>query len=118
MLHLLMSFVLACWFVPIALAQNANPPVVPVEKAAFHVPVFQNEYVTVLNVFIPPNRASGYHRHTLDSVGVLLADAERTGQPLGDKLIVAARRPRGSVSLLSLSSSEVARNFASQGLAD
>jgi hypothetical protein len=98
-----------------ALAQNANPPVVPVEKAAFHVPVFQNELVTVLNVFIPPNRASGYHRHSLDSVGILLADAERTGQVLGEKVLVAARRPRGSVSFSYYGKQDMVHNVATTG---
>ena len=115
MKNLLLALVLICGFAQPALAQNANPPVVPVEKAAFHVPVFQNEYVTVLNVFIPPNRASGYHRHSLDSVGVLLADAERTGQALGEKLMVAARRPRGSVSFSYYSKKENIHNVATTG---
>jgi hypothetical protein len=79
------------------------------------VPVFQNELVKVLNVFIPPNRASGYHRHSDDSVGILLADAERTGQPLGEKLVVAARRPRGSVSFSYYSKQETVHNVATIG---
>jgi hypothetical protein len=115
MKYALTVFAFAFCFVSSAFAQNANPPVVPVEKAAFHVPVFQNEYVTVLNVFIPPNRASGYHRHSLDSVGVLLADAERTGQPLGEKLVVAARRPRGSVNFSYYSKKENIHNVATTG---
>jgi hypothetical protein len=51
----------------------------------------------VLNVFIPPQRASGYHRHSLDSVGVLVSDTERTGQVLGAEATVTPRRGRGSV---------------------
>jgi hypothetical protein len=60
-----------------ALPQGAAPPPVPVEEAPYHVPAFRNELVTVLNVFIPPQRASGYHRHSLDSVGVLVSDTDR-----------------------------------------
>ncbi len=50
------------------------PQAVPVEEAPYHVPAFRNELVTVLNVLIPPQRTSGYHRHSLDSVGVLVND--------------------------------------------
>ena len=78
-----------------ATAQNAAPSV-PVEQASFHVPVFSNEHVTVLNVLIPPQRTSGYHRHSLDSVGVLISDAARTGQVLGADATVTAPRERGS----------------------
>jgi hypothetical protein len=78
---------------PEAAPQNA----VPVEQAPYHVPVFSNDYVTVLNVFIPPKRSSGYHRHSLDSLGVLIADAARTGQVVGAAETVTAPRPRGSV---------------------
>jgi len=53
--------------------------------------------VTVLNVYIPPQRTSGYHRHSLDTIGVLMADTERTGQVLGEAATVTPPRPRGSV---------------------
>jgi len=78
---------------PIALPQT----VLPVEQAPYHVPVFSNDYVTVLNVFIPPRRSSGYHRHSLDSLGVLIADTDRTGQVLGADETVTPRRGAGSV---------------------
>ena len=83
MKHIIFCVALVLGFQQTAYAQSANPPIVPVEKAPYHVPVFQNEYVTLLNVFIPPSRTSGYHRHALDSVGILLADAERTSQTIG-----------------------------------
>ena len=79
-----------------AQAQSDAPTVVPVEQASYHVPAFSNDYVTVLNVFIPPKRASGYHRHSLDSVGVLIADTARTGQVLGAEATVTAPRGRGT----------------------
>ena len=53
--------------------------VLPVEQTPYHVPAFSNDYVTVLNVFVPPQRTSGYHRHSLDSLGVLIGDTDRTG---------------------------------------
>jgi hypothetical protein len=75
----------------------AAQAVVPVEQAPYHVPVFTNDYVTVLNVFIPPGRTSGFHRHSLDTLGVLIADTARTGQPLGGAVTATALRARGSV---------------------
>ena len=77
--------------------QSASAPAeVPVEEAPYHVPAFRNELVTVLNVFIPPQRASGYHRHSLDSVGVLVSDTQRTGQVLGAAATVTPLRGRGT----------------------
>ena len=40
------------------------------ERAPFHIPVFQNDYVILLNVTIPPGRNTGYHIHHSDSVSV------------------------------------------------
>jgi hypothetical protein len=77
--------------------QAAAQTVVPVEQTPYHVPVFSNDLVTVLNVFIPPERTSGFHRHSLDTLGVLIADTERTTQPLGAAAGVAPLRSRGSV---------------------
>ena len=55
----------------------APQPVVPVEQTPYHVPVFSNDLVTVLNVFIPPERTSGFHRHvrTLPSCARRLTSA-------------------------------------------
>lgn len=74
------------------------PQVVPVEQAPYHVPAFRNELVTVLNVHIPPQRSSGYHRHSLDSIGVLVNDTALTRQTLGGEPTVAAPRDGGSTS--------------------
>lgn len=86
-----------------AVPQAPAPPPVPVEEAPYHVPAFRNDLVTVLNVFIPPQRTSGYHRHSLDSVGVLLRDTDRTGQVLGAAATVTPRRARGSANFTSYS---------------
>ena len=83
----------------LACAPQARPQTaVPVEQTPYHVPVFSNDYVAVLNVFIPPQRTSGFHRHSLDSLGVLISDTERTGQPLGAAATITPRRDVGSVS--------------------
>ncbi len=82
----------------LAFVRQAVPQtVVPVEQTPYHVPVFRNDLVAVLNVFIPPERTSGFHRHSLDTLGVLIADTERTTQPLGAAATVAPLRARGSV---------------------
>lgn len=74
-------------------AQNA----VPVEQAPYHVPVFGNDYVRVLNVVIPPGRTSGFHRHTLDTVGVQITDTARTAQLPGGPVTVSPTREPGTV---------------------
>lgn len=75
----------------------ASQTVLPVEQTPYHVPVFSNDYVTVLNVFVPPRRTSGYHRHSLDSLGVLIGDTDRTGQVLGAEERSTPRRDPGAV---------------------
>lgn len=70
---------------------------VPVEQAPYHVPVFDNDYVRVLNVIIPPGRTSGFHRHTLDTVGVQITDTARTAQLPGGPVTVSPSREPGTV---------------------
>ena len=97
MKQLIGILLLSLGLMPTAPAQTRNATVVPIEQAPYHVPVFRNDHVTILKVFIPPNRTSGYHRHSLDTIGVLMADTERTGQVLGAEEVVTPQRPRGSV---------------------
>ncbi|HTH47563.1 MAG TPA: hypothetical protein VMB21_08640, partial [Candidatus Limnocylindria bacterium] len=59
--------VLACVLAGPAVAQLEDKPV-PMDKAPFHIPVFQNDYLILLNVNIPPGRNTGYHIHYADSV--------------------------------------------------
>ena len=68
---------LACTVVQPAMAQDQGPAV-PIERAPYHLPVFTNEYVTVLNVYVPPQRNTGYHTHSRDSVSVNIEDADMT----------------------------------------
>ena len=105
---------LAATVAPLAAAQSVAPTI-PVEETSYHVPVFSNELVTVLNVFIPPHRESGYHRHSLDSVGVLISDTQRTGQVLGAEATVTAPRERGSVSFTSYAREPLVHNVAITG---
>jgi hypothetical protein len=53
------------------------------DKAPFHVPVFSNDYLTLLDINIPPGRNTGYHTHYADSVSVNLSPASRTDQIYG-----------------------------------
>jgi hypothetical protein len=67
-------FVFACMLAAPAIAQSQQVGV-PILKAPYHLPVFTNEYVTVLKIFIPPARNTGYHTHTEDSVSVNIVPA-------------------------------------------
>src|SRR5258708_1307240 len=72
-----------------------DSPAVPTAKAPFHLPAFQNDYVTLLNVYIPPGRNTGYHAHTLDMLTVIVEDADTTAQNLGRPQNPVAHSPRG-----------------------
>jgi hypothetical protein len=64
-------------------AQEEVP--VPMMKAPFHLPVFHNEYVTLLNVNVLPGRTTGYHIHSFDQVSVNIGAADMTNQNFGSK---------------------------------
>ncbi len=102
-------------FAPLAAAQSDSPASVPVESTSYHVPAFTNDYVTVLNVFIPPQRESGFHRHSLDSVGVLLSDTARTGQVLGAEATVTPPRGNGSANFTNYAREPLVHNVAITG---
>jgi hypothetical protein len=74
--------VLGCVLAGSAMAQLEDKPV-PMDKAPFHIPVFQNDYLILLNVNIPPGRNTGYHIHYADSVSVNLSPASQTNQNYG-----------------------------------
>ena len=67
---------------PPAVAQEERG--VPILQAPYHLPVFKNEYVTLINVTIPPGRNTGYHIHSTDSVSINVGAADTTNQNLGD----------------------------------
>src|SRR5258707_3441502 len=81
-------FVLACALAQPALAQLEDKPV-PMDKAPFHIPVFANDYLILLNVNIPPGRNTGYHIHYTDSVSVNLTPASQTNQNYGSSEVSA-----------------------------
>ena len=81
-------FALACVFMQAASAQLEDKPVL-MTKAPFHVPMFSNEYVTMLNIHIPPGRDTGFHTHFADSTTVNFSPAIRTNQVYGEAKISA-----------------------------
>lgn len=85
MKHLLAAFCIAlgCAAVQPAMAQSEEKGV-PIEKAPYHLPVFTNEYVTMLNVYVPPQKNTGYHIHSNDSVSINVEPADMTNQTLGE----------------------------------
>ena len=68
---------------------------VPIERAPFHLPVFKNEYVTVLKIDVPPRRNTGFHTHTTDSVSVNIEDADMANQLPGEKQTPPQHSKRG-----------------------
>jgi hypothetical protein len=99
MRHLIASScaALACAFSQAALAQE-EVHAVPIEKAPFHLPVFKNEYVTVLKIDVPPHRNTGYHTHSTDSVSVNIEAADMANQLPGEKQTPPQHSKRGQPS--------------------
>ena len=97
MRHLLAAAVVA---VGCALAQpvaaQEEERAVPILQAPFHVPVFTNEYVTLLKINVPPGRDTGYHIHSSDSVSVNIEPADMRNQNFGSSGVTPpARGERG-----------------------
>jgi hypothetical protein len=97
MRQLLAASLIVCALTLPAKAQDEGPAV-PVDKAAYHVPVFHNDYLTLLRVNIPSGRSAGYHIHSKDQVSVLIEEADQSGQVLGEQPTPPRRTPRGNVS--------------------
>jgi hypothetical protein len=98
MRELLLAVAFAATFgsVECVTAQDAGDvPAVPTAKAPFHLPAFQNDYVTLFNVHIPPGRDTGYHVHTLDILTVVVEDADTTRQNPGSPPSAVTHAPRG-----------------------
>jgi hypothetical protein len=104
MRHLLKApiVIVALAFAQASTAQDEGPPV-PVDKASYHVPVFRNDYVTVLRVNIPGKRSAGYHIHSSDQISVLVEEADQAGQVLGEQPTPPRRNPRGGVTFTAWS---------------
>ena len=102
MRHLLEASLLVCALALPAAAQGEGPGV-PVDQAAYHVPVFRNDYVALLRVNIPSQRSAGYHIHSADQISILIEEADQAGQVLGQAPTPPRRNPRGSVTYTAYS---------------
>jgi hypothetical protein len=87
----LLVFAFTCSLVTPLIAQN-DAVGEPIVKAPYHLPVFTNEFVTVLKIFIPPGRNTGYHTHVEDSVSVNMVPADMTNQNLGSSEVTRNER--------------------------
>ena len=65
-------------------AEEPKEPV-PVELEPHHHPKFQNQYVRVLEVVIPPGESTYFHKHIHDSVAVILSDGTSQNQVFGEE---------------------------------
>jgi hypothetical protein len=97
-----------------AFAETDGAPV-PVEKASFHLPVFRNDYVMLLDVYIPPGRTANYHIHSLDQFGVLLSEADQVGQIYGEAPGAPRRGTRGNVNFAADSHHTVIHKVSNVG---
>jgi hypothetical protein len=79
------------------IAQDEGKPV-PVEKAAYHWPIFSNEYVMMLRVYMRPGKGSNFHTHSSDQISILIEAGANEGQVYGKaEKIPAKAGTRGSV---------------------
>tara|TARA_Y100000996_G_scaffold414784_1_gene406773 strand:+ start:1133 stop:1846 length:714 start_codon:yes stop_codon:yes gene_type:complete len=74
-------------FMQTTFAQSEDWPVA-MDKAPFHVPIFSNDYMTLIRINYPPGRTTGMHTHFYDSVSVNLSPALRTSQQYKSSEIV------------------------------
>ena len=65
----------------ISFLQAQTAPVVDVSAEPMHHVVFQNDYVRILKVEVPPHTASLLHRHDHDYIYISLGDAHIASQP-------------------------------------
>ena len=104
-----------CAFAPVqATAQDEGAPV-PVDKAAYHVPVFSNQFLSVLRVNIPAQRSAGYHIHSLDQISILIEEADQTAQVLGEQPTPRRRNPRGNVTYTAYSKKALIHRVSNVG---
>ena len=101
MRYLLKALLVVCLLAPMlpVLAQDESPPV-PVEKAAYHWPIFRNDYVMLLRVYMRPGKGSNFHIHSLDQISVLVEAGANAGQIFGKERKRSPPRPgRAAVSV-------------------
>lgn len=90
---------------------TAHDAVVPIDQEPVHKKVFDNEYVTVFDVVIPPHGATLLHRHDRDYIFVTIRDSEISNERMGEKPVHVALKD-GEVRYVKGGFSHVARNLA------
>lgn len=99
MRSLLKALVVTCLLALVlpVMAQDEGPPV-PVQKAAYHWPIFSNDYIMMLRVYMRPGKGSNFHTHSLDQISILVEAGANEGQVYGKTEKIAAKAgTRGSV---------------------
>jgi hypothetical protein len=104
MRSLLKALVVTCLLALVlpVMAEDEGPPV-PVEKAAYHWPIFRNDYVMLLRVYMPPGKGSNFHTHSLDQISVLIEAGANAGQVFGKERTAAKAGTRGNVGFTAYS---------------
>lgn len=87
----------------LAPAHAEDEAAVPIEKAPFHLPVFKNDYVTMLKIDLPPHRTTGFHTHSTDSVSVNIGPADMANQLPGQPQTPPRHSRRGEPSFTAYS---------------
>jgi hypothetical protein len=85
---MLAGVLLCCVVVAMAQQTNFAPTVVPIDvvpidKEPMHHLVFENEYVRVFNVEVPPHSETKYHQHDRDYVWVALGESDVESTKVG-----------------------------------
>lgn len=83
-------------FAGAALGDEPAAQIVPVERAPFHAPVFRNDFVAMVDAYLPAGRVTPWHRHTRDYAYVMVRESELVIQNWGMEP-EALRWPRGHV---------------------
>jgi len=65
-------------------AELALKEPVPVQQEPHHHPIFQNQYVLVLDVVLAPGETTLFHTHSHDNIAVHLNQAQVQAQRLGE----------------------------------
>ncbi len=85
------------------LAQDQGP-LVPVQKAAYHWPIFSNDYIMMLRVYMRPGKGSNFHVHSTDQISIMVEAGANEGQIYGKaEKIPAKAGTRGSVGFTAFS---------------
>jgi hypothetical protein len=79
----------------VALCAPAKADVAPIERAPFHLPVFHNDAVAMIDVVLPAGRETSWHRHSRDFLFVVVRDGDLILQNWGESPKPLVHWPRG-----------------------